>query len=289
MALRAVLQTPPGASSSRRPGSTPSPRSSAASRRSSSPPSCACLALLPLFVITCVDSSAATMLHLVQGSAASSQLLMPSHAQAAPPALRRDTSAFCRMSAGSLATSRCHLSAASCWRKEQVHAHAACRVFADIPVRHPARRLYLSSDQFVYNPYYLVSNSPMQTSLGDARLRDAGLSFYRKNGKVNITGPSYCCVSVSVIERGGTRPRAEGNVTAWHPARMLSQRKRLWAILYWLQAPRMLSRPSATVQHARTGTDASHTVPPSSRRSTRRTSRARPRTWASPTVTWTRR
>ena len=49
----------------------------------------------------------------------------------------------------------------------------------------PPRRLYLSSDQFVYNPYYLVTNSPMQTTLGDARLRDAALSFYRKNGRVS--------------------------------------------------------------------------------------------------------
>ncbi len=65
----------------------------------------------------------------------------------------------------------------------------------------PARRLYLSSDQYVYNPYYLVTNSPMQTTLGDARLRDAGLSFYRKNGRVSITRPPDCIRVVDASER----------------------------------------------------------------------------------------
>ena len=74
------------------------------------------------------------------------------------------------------------------------HHHAAC-LRADLLPCH-LRRLYLSSDQFVYNPYYLVSNSPMQTTLGDARLRDAGLSFYRKNGRVSISdGLLFACLS----------------------------------------------------------------------------------------------
>ena len=54
----------------------------------------------------------------------------------------------------------------------------------------PRRRLYMSSDQFVYNPYYLVSQSPIQSTLGDARLRNAALSFYMKNGRVSAAGPA---------------------------------------------------------------------------------------------------
>ena len=52
-----------------------------------------------------------------------------------------------------------------------------------------ALRLYMSSDQFVYNPYYLVQRSPIQSTLGDARLRDSPLTFYMKNGRVSPHGP----------------------------------------------------------------------------------------------------
>ena len=43
----------------------------------------------------------------------------------------------------------------------------------------------------MYNPFYLIERSPIQSTLGDARLRNAQISFYKKNGRVRTCRCSF--------------------------------------------------------------------------------------------------